>query len=231
MIVCILGMHRSGTSAMAGLLHSNGIIMGRENDFRPRPMKENPKGLFENIHFRKINDLILKRNGYKVKSFSPRIPFVYPENHNCALQYRMEKLIRNYSCEFKNWGWKDPRMSLTVYAWFDILDRMDFLKNLKIIYMKRNIYTIARSMKARGNKEKYEEQFVDCALKYYNRCTFYLEFLDYRMYRKTEIISFEDDLLQNTEETCKRLSSFLHYDIKDISFIDRSISRQSNKEI
>jgi hypothetical protein len=224
-------MHRSGTSAMAGLLHSNGIVMGRENDFRPKPMKENPKGFYENVHFRKVNDTILRRNDYNVKSFSPRIPFIYPENHGCALQVRMEKLIRDYNYEFKNWGWKDPRTSLTAYAWFDVLSQLDLLKDFKVIYMKRELQTISRSMKARGNKEKYDGQFVDCALKYYNKCTFYLEFLDYNVFQKTCMVSFEDDLLGNTQGTCERLSSFLHHEIKDTSFIDRGISKQSNKEV
>jgi hypothetical protein len=224
-------MHRSGTSAMAGLLHSNGIVMGRENDFRPRPMKENPKGFYENVHFRKINDIILRRNDYNVKSFSPSIPFIYPENHGGAIQLRMEKLIRSYDYEFKNWGWKDPRTSLTAYAWFDILSKMDLLKDLKVIYMKRDVHTIARSMRARGNKERYSEQFIDCALKYYNKCTFYLEFLDFNVFKKTQIISFEDDLLGDINGTCQRLSSFLKYDIKDTSFIDRDISKQSKKEV
>lgn len=225
MIVCVLGMHRSGTSAMAGLLHSNGIVMGREKEFRPRPMKENPKGFFENIRFRRINDTILARNGYKVKSFSPSIPFIYPGNSD--LEDKMKSILEGYQISFENWGWKDPRTSLTLYAWADVLNQLDMLKDFKIIYMKRNIENISRSMKARGNKERYNGQFVDLALKYYNKCNFYLEYLEYRLYLKTKTISFEDNLLRKTEETCKVLSSFLNYDICDSSFIECKLSRQS----
>jgi hypothetical protein len=49
-------MHRSGTSAVAGILHLNGIAMGSEKTFKPKPLPQNPKGFYENYDFRKIND-------------------------------------------------------------------------------------------------------------------------------------------------------------------------------
>ena len=73
-IVIVLGMHRSGTSAMAGLLHNNNVIMGRDEDFVPKPMKENPKGFFENNRFRKLNDRVLRMCDYHIKDFSPELP-------------------------------------------------------------------------------------------------------------------------------------------------------------
>ena len=223
MIICVLGMHRSGTSAMAGLLHNNGVVMGRDNEFRPRPMKENPKGFYENIRFRRINDIILRQYEYKTKSFSPSIPFIFPVEGD--LRERMVDLVKEYNDEFDIWGWKDPRTILTLYAWLDVLDKLGQMKDLRIILMKRNVIHISRSMKARGNKEKYEGQFVDLSLKYYNKCYFYLNYI-YKTFIKTKTISFEDDLLKCTDKTCSDLSSFLNYDICDSSFIEYSISKQ-----
>ena len=59
MITIVLGMHRSGTSVVAGILHFNKIIMGTYDTFWPRPLPQNPKGFYENYDFRKINDTIL----------------------------------------------------------------------------------------------------------------------------------------------------------------------------
>ena len=75
MITIILGMHRSGTSTVAGVLHLNKIIMGTHQNFWPRPLTQNPKGFYENYDFRKINDKLLNKAGYDVKTYEPKIPY------------------------------------------------------------------------------------------------------------------------------------------------------------
>ena len=74
MITIILGMHRSGTSTFAGVLHLNKILMGNYKNFWPRPLAQNPKGFYENYDFRKINDQLLEEAGYTVKSYNSFIP-------------------------------------------------------------------------------------------------------------------------------------------------------------
>ena len=49
MIVIVLGMHRSGTSTLSGVLHMNKVTMGTYQNFWPRPLNQNPKGFYENI--------------------------------------------------------------------------------------------------------------------------------------------------------------------------------------
>ena len=73
MITIILGMHRSGTSTVAGILHLNKIVMGTYQNFWPRPLPQNPKGFYENYDFRKINDKLMQKAGYNVKSFESEI--------------------------------------------------------------------------------------------------------------------------------------------------------------
>ena len=86
----ILGMHRSGTSTVAGVLHMNNIAMGTYENFWPRPLSQNPKGFYENFHFRKINDQMLKFSGYDVKSYNPDIPMVEINN---KLLSKMKELV------------------------------------------------------------------------------------------------------------------------------------------
>ena len=74
MIIMVLGMHRSGTSTISGVLHMNGVVMGTYQNFWPRPLNQNPKGFYENYDFRKINDHLLSKSGYHVESFLPNIP-------------------------------------------------------------------------------------------------------------------------------------------------------------
>lgn len=220
MITVILGMHRSGTSALGGLLHSNGIVMGREEDFYPPPMKENPKGFYENVRFRRINDRLLKDVGYNVKSFNPEIPEV-PVTDNLELRKMMKELIREYDKEFTNWGWKDPRTSLTFASWVDVMDEMEVLSDLRCIIILRPSSEVAISMRARGNKEKYKGQFSKLAIEYLARAVSNLQ-----SHPRIPVITFQfKALLENTETVVVQLEDLLELDIKDTSFIDPAIAR------
>lgn len=221
MIVMVLGMHRSGTSAMAGLLHKNGVAMGREKDFYPPPIKENPKGFYENVRFRRINDAILKEYGYRVKSFLPQVPDVHPQG--TALSERVENLILEYDREFPIWGWKDPRTSLTAPVWFSALKRLGLIDSTRVILMEREHCKVAESMRRRGNKERYDDQFEQLSIKYYNRIRYYLYYLGFKL--EVLALNFEGDVLVETEVTCTLLSLFLGHQIRDMSHIEPSISK------
>ena len=222
MIVIICGMHRSGTSALAGMLHANGICMGREKDFYPPPMKENPKGFYENVKFRRINDAILHKVGYKVKSFNPDIPEV-PVIEDLEIRAKMISLIASYQREYENWGWKDPRTSLTFLSWVDVLNEMNLFKSsTSCLFTLRSAKDISTSMITRGNKEKSLKQFEKLSLVYAVRLLESLQVLGDSF--PVMSIAFED-LISNAKQEAERITSFLAYDIKDTSFIDPAIAR------
>jgi hypothetical protein len=208
---------------MSGLLHKNGIVMGREEkkEFYPAPTKENPIGFYENIRFRRINDTLLKMCNYRVKSFSSEIP-IMPKLKNHKIVVKMMKMIEEYNSEFKNWGWKDPRTSLTLSIWLDVLNKMDLVDKVKVIIMRRDLEKIAESMRARGNKERFEGQFVHLATNHYNRSHYYISSCDYGV-RPLEL-HFED-VLRQPRFTAKRLTEYLVYPIRDYSHIDPKISK------
>ena len=58
MQVVVLGMHRSGTSLLCGLLELAGIYFGNEDDFI-LTNEENPKGFRERKDIRRLNDQLL----------------------------------------------------------------------------------------------------------------------------------------------------------------------------
>ena len=55
-VLLIFGMHRSGTSAFAGLLKESGIPMGKE---LMKPAFDNPRGFYENEKIVAFNERIL----------------------------------------------------------------------------------------------------------------------------------------------------------------------------
>jgi hypothetical protein len=58
MQIILLGMHRSGTSAVAGLIHLMGAYVGDETIYMP-PTKDNPKGYWERMDVYRFNDRFL----------------------------------------------------------------------------------------------------------------------------------------------------------------------------
>lgn len=220
MITVILGMHRSGTSALAGMLHSNGIIMGKGKDFYPPPMKENPKGFYENVRFRRVNDKILKGVGYSVKSFDPIIPEV-PIVEDVDLRSTMKKLIREYDKDCPSWGWKDPRTSLTMASWYDVMKEMGVEEDLRVVIILRPSSEVAKSMRARGNKEKYSGQFSKLAIEYVSRA---VGFMSSNQEIQTTTFQFKA-LLYDTKEVVNRLEHLIEAKITDTSFVDPMITR------
>ena len=58
----VLAMHRSGTSALMGLLNTVGVYCGESEDLlEPRPCNE--KGFFERRDVMELNDRILEAAG------------------------------------------------------------------------------------------------------------------------------------------------------------------------
>jgi hypothetical protein len=63
MPVCILGMHRSGTSMITRLLNLCGLYLGREEAMLPPSPEDNPDGYWENQSITDLNEEILASLG------------------------------------------------------------------------------------------------------------------------------------------------------------------------
>jgi len=217
MIIIVCGMHRSGTSAMAGMLHGNGIVMGKPEDWYPPPMRENPLGFYENVRFRRINDKILGDSGYKVKSFDPDMPHIKPTD-DIHHRQAMKRLVAEFG-QYKYWGWKDPRTNLTLLSWWSVIREVSLTDSIRLIFMVRPVREVSNSMKARGNKEKYEGQFEELAGRYNSSLFTNIEVTGLRH----KMVAFHD-LIHNTRKTAKSVSDFIGKEIEDISFIDPTIT-------
>ncbi len=102
-IVCILGMHRSGTSSLAGSLEERGLFLGEVVN----QAKFNVKGNKENLERMKINDELLALNGGSWDSPPDQMTW------NDDLRARRDAHIARYQ-DVKSWGFKDPR---TLFTW------------------------------------------------------------------------------------------------------------------
>lgn len=110
----VLGMHRSGTSALAGSLGLCGAWLGEEAELTA-PNKENPRGFFERRDLRAICDRLLHAAGadwWKVSGFEPiSIPHDALAEQSRALRKTLEELDKHGT-----WVIKEPRLCLLLPA-------------------------------------------------------------------------------------------------------------------
>lgn len=136
MKIFVMGMHRSGTSMVTGILKLCGMNVGNNLLMGAR---DNPKGHFEDRRFLNINnDLLIKNGG---KWHNPPINVTYQKMRNRMLGF----------LELPEWktelvGWKDPRSCITFPLWH----RLIYPEKIKVVYVYRPIQEIARSLKVRN---------------------------------------------------------------------------------
>lgn len=148
MIVPVLGMHRSGTSALAGALHIGGIAMGTDRHFDPPPMPQNPRGFYEDYRFSRVNDRICRKNGYRVKSWEVPPPIM---DDSLPLLARRLLLLRSNGRRFTSWGWKDPRTCLTFGFWISSLRLLGRLGDVHVVFGFRDPLAVAESLRRRND--------------------------------------------------------------------------------
>jgi len=158
-IVCILGMHRSGTSLVARLLHVLGVDLGpQEHLIGPRA--DNPTGYWESAFVKELNDEILERLGGSW-SVPPELAAGWVDRPELAdLPPRARELIEADFSGSDLWGFKDPRNSLTLAFWQRLLPPMRYLICL------RNPLDVAASLARRQDDSVPFEQGIELWLTY-----------------------------------------------------------------
>src|SRR4029453_4502858 len=115
-LVCVLGMHRSGTSLITRMLNVLGVYLG-PNERLMKPQEDNPRGYWEHQLITDLNDAILARLGgswHEPPTFSPD----WGRAAGLAdLRRKAQAVIHEDFATAECWGWKDPRTCLTLPFW------------------------------------------------------------------------------------------------------------------
>ena len=148
--VIILGMHRSGTSALMGALHLCGVELG--SNLMPPIPGNNEKGFWENRDIYDLNELLLKELNSSWDDVQI-LPDQWWET-NTAAKYKREvlKIIKRDLSESNFWGIKDPRICCLLPIWHQILEEIDC--NPYFINIIRNPLETAASLKKRDGLSK-----------------------------------------------------------------------------
>ncbi|WP_287523656.1 glycosyltransferase [Okeania sp. SIO2C2] len=149
-VFIITGMHRSGTSLTASLFQSVGVNIGEK---LVRPEYGNIRGHFEDIEFVELQKGILGSQGLDDLGSNVEIIEI-PVNK----QYlkAAKRLIKNRKEAQDNlgkiWGWKDPRTTLFLNFWLDLLP------DAKFIFVYRSPWEVVDSLYRRATDENLLEQ-------------------------------------------------------------------------
>ena len=141
--VVVLGMHRSGTSAVAGLVHLAGVPLPAER-YLLGGSKLNPKGFFEVRPLNVVNETLLKALGGEW-SAPPRLPAGWTASPAAgALKARGRRRFTSIMPS-DAWLWKDPRLCLTLPFWRDVIGRP------VVVMVLRNPLEVSRSLQHRNS--------------------------------------------------------------------------------
>ena len=140
--VLVLGMHRSGTSAVAAGLEQLGVVMG-SSLFKGDEW--NPKGYFEEKQIVEFNNRLLDLKGLRWDSAYPadQVFADTPNQEQAAARALLSEIFGNVPV----WGFKDPRMCLLASFWLPTLTSMAL--EPRLLLMLRDPTEVAHSLSRR----------------------------------------------------------------------------------
>lgn len=195
-IVVVLGMHRSGTSAITRGLQVLGVELG-SNLLSPE-VGINDKGFWEDVDVTAFNDEFLKELGHDWHTLTPIMSEELDSSVARDRKLRAVELLRNKLSDIDCFGVKDPRIARLLPFWQSVFAELD----LKVSYVVafRNPKSVAHSLVKRNEFELEKGYFL------------WLEHmllsLKYSQGASRVFVNY-DLMLQDPEQQLKRISAAL----------------------
>lgn len=145
-ITVVLGMHRSGTSALAKLLSRLGLASGD----RLLPANEhNADGHFEDIDVLAVDEAVLKRLGtvWHLPLNPGRMEKALESGELSEELAQAARLVKDRTARYPNWFVKEPRLSLLMPFWQRVF--ADQGVSARYVWMIRNPVQVDASLRAR----------------------------------------------------------------------------------
>ncbi len=144
-VICVLGMHRSGTSAVAGTLWRLGIELGA--NLVPGKIGVNDRGFWEHDDVVDINQRLFEALEHSWDDVRPLTEGWW--RSGTALRFRDEivaMLRRNFGAAAL-WGVKDPRLCRLLPLWLEALRELEIAP--RFIHVYRHPVEVAKSLATR----------------------------------------------------------------------------------
>lgn len=181
---------------IARMLNICGLYLGPPEDLGA-PARDNPAGFWENLKVVDNNERILSAFGGGW-DLPPRFPDNWVDSGLLLGQREMAlRLIRELGTH-GTWGWKDPRTSLTLPFWRQLIP------DLKVVVAIRNPVDIWRSLAARGHSSLALSSHLTLR---------YLESLRLTSETDGRIVVHYDAFFENPRYELQRLLGFLGLEV------------------
>jgi len=141
MSIIVIGMHRSGTSAIASLIEAMGAYAGTPGDMIPAT-NDNPKGFFERRDVLEVNRMLMQYhscNWHDISRFDMPTPPIPLEIFD-----KMRQIVARLNLHYP-YVIKDPRFCYTLPYW------LPYIANPVIVVASRHPSFIAHSLKIRND--------------------------------------------------------------------------------
>ena len=145
-ILCISGMHRSGTSLVASWLNRCGLTISDGQLLQPS--KNNPKGYYEDSDFVDLHSSAIRLANPNSKGWNitPKHTLKFSTAHLSMAKI----LIDNRNMKYEVWGWKDPRTVVFLEHW------KEMLPELKVLLIWRPCAQVVSSLIQRNKRVRYD---------------------------------------------------------------------------
>ena len=155
-IIAVLGMHRSGTSAITRGLKVLGVDLG--DRIAPGIPGNNAKGFWEDLDLNALNIEILNSIGRDWHSNPSITPSELTAENLWSLRLRAVELLREKMRGVPVWGLKDPRISRLLPFWNRVFDHLGL--DVGYIIAVRHPMSVARSLNQRDGFEAGKSHYL-----------------------------------------------------------------------
>jgi len=138
----VLGMHRSGTSAVTTAIQALGVPLGDPNDQLP-PANDNDAGFGESRLLSQNNEMLLDALGGRWDA-PPDLPPGWERAPTFTELIPVERDLFRKVHTTRSWVWKDPRSCILAPFWFRVLGR-----DHRIVLVFRHPLAVAMSLNRR----------------------------------------------------------------------------------
>jgi hypothetical protein len=189
---------------------------------------DNPDGFWENLRFVELNDELLNAMG-GAWDLPPKADENFKRGRLHPLRAKARLLIQRFHSA-SIWGWKDPRNSLTLPFWRDLLP------SLKTLVIVRNPLEVAYSMRERNGTsysfglrlwEIYNRRLMDVSSGQERFVTHYDSFFENaetELRRITHFIGLPDAQINNAAAMITTQRRHTHFTIDQL--IDARVSTE-----
>jgi hypothetical protein len=147
-LVVVLGMHRSGTSAMSGSLRALGVEMG---DSLLAPNDYNPRGYWEDLNLYDLNEQLLAALSHRWDTVAPITAEDLARPEVLSLKRRAVEMLAAKLERAECFGLKDPRLCRLLGFWQPVFDELQV--GVRYVITTRNPVNVAESIRARDGFE------------------------------------------------------------------------------